>query len=153
MYWIGIDPGCNIGLAVWNSERKIFEELVTYWDNFNKFRKDMRYYAETYDNIKVVLEATYKKNHIWETPNRPLPTNPQEIRKLLRIARNVGENQGRAWEIKHLLEYLNLPHIEVVQGSSPTKIEVEYFRRLSKWEGKSSSEHSRDAAMLVIGRG
>ncbi len=151
MYWIGIDPGRNIGLAVWNSKIKIFEELVTYRNNFNKFRRDMNKYAEAWNNVKVVLEATYKKNHVWETPGRPLPTSLKEIRKLLRIARNVGMNQGAALEIKHLLQYLNLPFIEVVQGTSPTKLEVEYFRKISKWEGKVS-EHSIDAAMLVIGR-
>ncbi len=151
MYWIGIDPGVDIGVAVWNSEIKIFEELVTYRNNFNKFRQYMSRCEDGRSQIKVVLEATYKKNHIWETPDRPLPTSRKKILELLRIARNVGMNQGSAWEIKHLLEYLNLPHIEVVQGSSPTKMEEDYFRKISKWK-KRSSEHSRDAAMLVIGR-
>ena len=151
MFWIGIDPGRNIGLAVWNSNTKSFSELATYRKDFNKFRSDMLEFAKLRNSTKVVLEATYKKNHIWETPGRPLPTTPKKIRTLLKIARNVGMNQAAALEIKHLLQYLNLPFIEVVQGTSPTKLEVEYFRKISKWEGKVS-QHSMDAAMLIIGR-
>lgn len=148
LYWIGIDPGVKIGYALWSVPDKRIVSLHTFHE-FNLFRNHLQVFNSAWEGqIKVALEDTTLKNHIWDGKGRP---SPDEVRKLLKVARNVGMNQGACREIKHLLEWLKISYLAIRPGDSPTKVEEGFFKKLTGWTGKVT-EHSMDAAMLVVGR-
>lgn len=48
------------------------------------------------------------------------------------------------------LQDLCIPYEAVAPKNNKTKITADYFRKVTGWEGRTS-EHARDAAMLVFG--
>jgi ABC-type multidrug transport system ATPase subunit len=53
------------------------------------------------------------------------------------------------WE--QWLKHHNIPHVAVAPKNNKTKLDAAQFKRLTGWEGRTN-EHSRDAAMLIVGR-
>lgn len=157
-YAIGIDPGAHIGWAVYCAQEKRFIEILTFHQML-KFHSHLMEFYTTLSADTVVtfyLEATDKINYVWDAPNRPLPTDPGEVRKALRLARNVGMNQGQCREIRNILNWYHLECRDIIpryRSLKPQKGKMAegYFRKISGWTGKLS-QHGIDAAMLVIGR-
>lgn len=149
-YLIGIDPGVQIGFALWDCIKKKFVAIQTY--NIHQFRQNLEVYAKMFPGeVGAYLEASDMKEYIWHREGRPLPTSPIEIRKLLKLARNVGLNQGSAREIRHLLEWYEVPITNILPGTSPTKVTPQFFQSATGWREKVTS-HAMDAAMLIVGR-
>jgi len=149
---IGIDPGVNIGFAIYFCKPKQFFRILTFRDtvDFHAYLLAfIRNVLKPKDEVTFYLEATDKIKHVWDAPGRPLPTDPAGVRKLLRVARNVGMNQGQAREIRNILKWHDLKCVDVIPTQKKTT--ASYFRKISGWTGKLT-QHSIDAAMLVIGR-
>ena len=144
-YIIGIDPGRNNGYAFWNCAVQKFEKLKTFdfWDLINELEQEA-----VLDRVKEIhIEAPFK--------NKPLflkRFDPKSIAKTLKTAQDVGGNKMIA---KLIIEKCEQLGFKVIQRQptkrSYTKVNKEWFNKTTGWNGQSS-EHSRDAAMLIFGK-
>ena len=136
MIYIGIDVGTHTGFAVWDSgERKLLSldtllihqamEQVLHW-----------YYKCDGDIMVIVEEARLRKWYGAKSDAK------------LQGAGSVKRDSS-IWE--DFLKDKGIPFQGIHPLQGLTKLTSVYFKRITKWEGKTS-EHSRDAAMLVIGK-
>lgn len=134
-YAIGIDTGVHTGYAVWDIEAQRLLSCKTM-----KIDVAMETIRETWDagnSILVIVEDA-------------------RLRKFFKGENMAAKQQGagsikrdaKIWE-----DYLTRLRIDfklVNPTSRKTKITSEYFKKISKFEGRTSN-HARDAAMLVLG--
>ncbi len=131
-YYIGIDPGVNTGFAVWNKERKVFSKLETL--PIHIVMDKIRYWVNQQPFIRVE-DARQRK---WFGKR-------SEMKK--QGAGSV-KRDCKIWE--DFLTDLNIPFEMVAPHKGMTKYSAAAFKKLTGYEGKTS-EHARDAAMLVFG--
>ncbi len=134
-YAIGIDTGVHTGFAAWDIEAQRLLSCKTM-----KIDEAMETIRETWDagnSILVIIEDA-------------------RLRKFFKGENMAAKQQGagsikrdaKIWE-----DYLTRLRIDfklVNPTSRKTKITSEYFKKISKFEGRTSN-HARDAAMLVLG--
>lgn len=136
---IGIDPGVNTGVAVWDRAAGMFVmvdsgtitevmEAVTLWSHER--------------NFKVFFEDARQRRWIPDTRD---------------LGREMGRRQGagsvkrdcQIWE--DFCRENGIPYEAVAPQRNRTKLSAGEFARLTGWKGRTN-EHGRDAAMLVFGR-
>lgn len=137
MIWIGIDPGINTGWAVWNGGR--FTELETF--PLHRAMLRLLELAEECE-VHVVFEDA-------------------RLRKWIPKEKTLAEFRGRAmgagsvrrdcaiWEA--ICKDYKIPYTAQPPKAGMTKLSAEAFARLTGWATRTSN-HARDAAMLVFGR-
>ena len=139
MIYIGIDTGVHTGMAVWDSERK---ELV------------MVDTLKIHEALQIVSSYAYK--------DVPLCVRFEDARqrKWIPFAKNMTAELGRAqgagyvkahcqiWE--DFLRDKDIPFEMIAPRRNVTKLSAEQFERITGYKGRTS-EHARDAAMLVYG--
>jgi len=144
-YLVGIDPAQ--GWAVYDREARalVAVDTVNFWEIIQRM-----------DHIAGQGVAVTHGFYI-ETPqyNRPIwlrkkrKVQESDVRKVLKIAQDVGRNKGKA---EALLEYGRMRGLVTVPivptPGTGSKLDAVTFNNLTGWEG-SSSQHGRDAAMLV----
>lgn len=141
MIQIGIDPGTHTGFAVWDDREQKFIEMET---------------MSIHRAIAAVMEYRYKTQVMHEE----LMVIFEDARQRTWFGRDKNTNaklQGAGsikrdcsiWE--DFLKDYSIPFRAVPPMKGGTKLTSGYFKMLSGWEGKTSN-HARDAAMLVIGR-
>lgn len=142
MYYIGIDPGKETGLAVWDGTRKQFRTVQTC-------------------TIVHALEFCFK---LWEM-ERPgeieLYVEDARQRSWLPREKSISEYRGKlmgAGSVKRdctiwqeFSEEYGIPLHLVPPRPGMTKWSPEYFKTITGWTGRTS-EHARDAALLVFQR-
>lgn len=137
-YYLGIDAGLNTGYALWDSQERKFVEMGT--SNFWELIKEMDTHRH---NTQFVIEDPNLNKPIFM--ERHANSSGREV---LKIAQNVGSNKREASLIIEYCKREKLNHV-VVQPTT-SKWTADYFKKLSKWQGRTS-QHARDAAKLVIG--
>ena len=139
MIYIGIDTGVHTGMAVWDSERK---ELV------------MVDTLKIHEALQIVISYAYK--------DIPLCIRFEDARqrKWIPMSKNMTAELGRAqgagyvkahcqiWE--DFLRDKDIPFEMIAPRRNVTKLSAEQFERITGYKGRTS-EHARDAAMLVYG--
>ena len=176
-YYIGLDPGKSTGYAVWDSEKKEFEciETLTFWEAVQRveyYRHDDFHYDH---NHEIVIEDPAQNK---PTFFRPGTTQ----RQMYKISQNVGANKEHGRLLIERFESLGLQVDAVKPkgndqeklnrvlnhkyGNNPiparelsaikktlkdTKNNAANFKFITGYSGRTS-EHGRDAAMLVFGR-
>jgi len=129
---IGIDPGVNTGIAVYNRSIKKIEELRT---------------MQLHDAFELILSyrSLIKLVRI------------EDARKRKWLGPNADEKQQGAGSVKRdckawedFLIAKGIPFELVPPGKARTKIHAKYFNQLTGWT-KVTSNHARDAGMLVWG--
>ena len=140
MIYIGIDPGTHTGVAVWDSKAQVFIELTTI-PIHQALLKVKRLYAESRElsNICVVFEDARQRTWFGRDKN----TNAK-----LQGAGSIKRDCS-IWE--DFCKDYQIPFLAVPPMKGGTKLSEEYFKTISGWKGRTSN-HARDAAMLVIGR-
>ena len=139
--FIGIDAGVQTGLAVWNAVAERFEVLTTstFWEAIAL--------VETYpagEVVVVVEDSSLNKSTFAHNTPRTL----QAARRREKISRDVGQNQREA---KLLADGLARRGYRVLRiRPRSRKLGAEPFKRLTRYQGRTS-QHGRDAAMLVFG--
>ncbi len=144
--YIGIDGGTHTGLAVWDSEAQEFLQIATLplhraleevsrW----KYACDM---APRLTRLLVVVEDPRQRK--WFRPER----NNSEYRGRL-MGAGAAKRDAKIWEEflqdKGILYEMRKPQ------AGTTKWDAKFWEQVIGWKGKTS-EHSRDAALLVYGR-
>jgi len=143
--YIGIDPGAKTGFAVsyrgklQRVETTDFWGAIMYIDNLVK----------TADGAPIVLviERPDLNKPVW------ISRKPGMSKKLQdNIAQKVGANKRDAILLVEYAERMGMTVIPVrPKAGGTTKTTPEYFKKITGWT-KRTSEHSRDAAMMIIGR-
>ena len=140
MKYIGIDTGVNTGFAVWDTESRNLLSVET--TTITKAMLSVLDFCRSNEWIKVVFEDARQRKWI--------PTMPS-------LRREMGRWQGsgfvmrdcKIWE--DFCKENSIPYEAVAPQRNRTKLTAEAFRRLTGWKGRTS-EHARDAAMLVFGK-
>lgn len=141
--FIGIDPGENTGLAIWDSASRSFREVATLplWKALDEVRKwNYACTAQLVDLCVIFEDARQRK---WF----PKEKSNAEYRGRL-MGAGAAKRDARIWE-----EYLTAQGIPFrAQKPRPglTKWDADYWARITGWQGRTS-EHARDAALLVFG--
>lgn len=140
MIIVGIDPGCNTGLAVWDSTTRQFLDIRT-----SGIVDAMRYLhglqSERQIGLVVFEDARQRK---WI----PREKNLSQFRGRAMGAGSVKRDCSiwEEWCKTYALEYEAVP-----PRPGMTKFTDTHFRGVTGYDRRTNG-HGRDAAMLVFGR-
>lgn len=140
MIYIGIDPGTHTGVAFWDGSKQELIEMATIpiHQALDKVRAFYNYNKGLFD-ICVVFEDARQRTWFGKDKN----TNAK-----LQGAGSIKRDCS-IWE--DFCKDLQIPFLAVPPMKGGTKLSAAYFKAISGWKGRTSN-HARDAAMLVIGR-
>ena len=137
MIWIGIDPGTHTGLAVWDSDQSRFLVLAT--TSIHRAIILVREMAINHpDNVSLVYEDAWQRTWFGKENTDAKKQGAGSVKRDCSI-----------W--KDFCKDLNISFQAVSPSKGMTKWTPEYFRMVTGWTGRTS-EHSRDAALLVFDR-
>ena len=138
MIYIGIDPGTHTGVAIWDGAKREFLELSTI-PIHQALIKVMMWRDSVGHDLQVVFEDARQRT--WFGKDRNTNARLQGAGSIKRDC-SIWEDFCRDYEI---------PYYAVPPMKGGTKLSESYFKTISGWKGRTSN-HARDAAMLVIGR-
>lgn len=140
MIYIGIDTGSHTGFAVWDGDH--FIELDT--KSISAAILETLRYAANFgrENVRVFIEDARLRTWI------PREKGASEYRGKLMGAGSV-KRDAAIWE--EFCTEEEIPLVKVPPKNNTTKLSAAAFARITGWKGRTS-EHARDAAMLVFGR-
>lgn len=136
---IGIDPGVNTGLAVWDAVAEKFQSLTTLQLHRAIILIDILHRKGEIDHV-VYEDARLRK---W-FGNHSAKKDRQKLQ-------GAGSIKRDCVILQDFLADLNIPHTGIAPQAGATKWSAEQFKKLTGWEGRTS-EHARDAALLVFKR-
>lgn len=131
--FVGIDTGVNTGIAIWDPENQEFLDIQTV-----KIHQAMAMIKILLEDSKIIVRVEDARQRKWFGKSG---------REKLQGAGSV-KRDCKIWE-----DYLRDLHVkfEMVSPSrNITKLSDEQFKKITKYRGRTS-EHARDAAMLVFG--
>lgn len=128
MIYIGIDPGTKTGIAVWDSAEKRFHAIFTL-----TIFQAINYVNDWHPNATIIMEDARLRKWFGNSG-----------REKLQGAGSVKRDCA-IWEEV----FPNI--VKVAPKNNKTKLDAEAFKKLTGWQGRTSN-HARDAAMLVFGR-
>jgi len=137
--FIGIDTGVNTGVAVWDSEAKRFSEITT--TSIVGAMKIVNDYAAAWP-VTIVIEDARKRKWI------PREKTQSEFKGKAMGAGSV-KRDAKIWE--EFSEFYNIPIELRPPRKGMTKWSEDYWQKVTGWT-KRTSEHARDAALLVFQR-
>ena len=137
MICIGIDPGTHTGVAVWDTREGKFLFLATM--PIHRAISKVGYIAEIHKgNVQVVFEDARQRTWFGYGDTNAKAQGAGSVKRDCSIWEDFCKDYG--------IPYWAKPPVK-----GATSVCAEYVKRISHYQGKTS-EHSRDAAMLVIGR-
>lgn len=131
---IGIDAGVKTGLAIWSKEDKKLVQVET--TKIHRAMQIITNYHREGKQLQVRVEDARKRKWYGNAG-----------REKLQGAGSV-KRDCTIWE--DFLKDAGIPYEMVAPKNNRTKLDKEMFTMLTKYTGMTS-EHSRDAAMLVFG--
>lgn len=131
---IGIDAGVHTGMAIWDNTDKRLVAVDT--KTITRAMHEVEWLA-TQADVTLYIEDARKRTWFGRAGREQLQ-GAGSIKRDCSIWQSFCEEQG----IDYLL---------VAPRHNTTKLSAEQFKVLTNWAGRTS-EHSRDAAMLVFGR-
>lgn len=134
MRLVGIDPGVKTGIAVWDDKKQIFETIrtVTIIEAMRVVRS-----IKSMQSLRLYVEDARMRKWFGN-----------KSREALQGAGSIKRDCS-IWQ--EFCEYYEVPFTLVPPRSNSTKLSAAQFKEITGWE-KRTSEHARDAAMLVYGR-
>ena len=135
-YCVGIDPGTDTGFAIWDTQTRVFLTLQTLQIHkaFDALQDCIKAFGQ--ENVHVRFEDARLRNWFGNSG-----------REKLQGAGSI-KRDSTIWA-----DYLTDKKIsfeKVAPKANKTKMDAEPFNRLTRYNGRSS-EHARDAGMLVFG--
>lgn len=140
MYCIGLDCGKHTGIAVWNTNTQHFELVDTV--PIHKAMEIVREWEYPVRSIKVYFEDARQRHYL------PRERNASEYRGKLMGAGSV-KRDAVIWQ--DALTDWGIPFEMVPPRPGMTKWDAATFARVTGYKGRTSN-HARDAALLVYGR-
>lgn len=140
MICIGIDPGTHTGVAVWDTREGKFLSLETLPIH--------RALYMVYAKFDLYLQAGIDVQVVFEDARQRTWYGKGDTNAKLQGAGSVKRDCS-IWE--DFCKDYDIPYWAKPPVKGATKVSAEYFKMVSHYQGRTS-EHSRDAAMLVIGR-
>jgi hypothetical protein len=139
-YIIGIDCGVNTGICVWERPEKHMKYINSL--PIHKAMDEVRYWNRfAPGQVFVRIEDARLRKWI------PRQTNEKWERGVREGAGSV-KRDAKIWE--DYLTDLGIPFELVPPKNNKTKVNADYFKKLTGYQERTN-EHSRDAAMLVVG--
>lgn len=140
MIAIGVDPGKNTGIAVWDCEKQKIIELKTmsFWQAYNHVAVNWKAKA---DRLLVRVEDPSGNSPVWHGSGKSKGVQAK-------IAQRVGRNKQMADLLIEGYRQAGLVVQPVVPKSS--KWTHKMFKKITGYKGRSN-EHNRDAARMVVG--
>ena len=140
MIIVGIDPGVNTGLAVWDSSARQFLDIRC--SGIVNAMEYLRRLREERTISLVVFEDARQRKWI------PREKDLAEFRGRAMGAGSVNRDSAiwEEWCITNRIDFVATP-----PHQGMTKLTDLYFRGLTGYD-RRTNEHGRDAAMLVFGR-
>ena len=137
MICIGIDPGTHTGVAVWDTREGKFLSLETL--PIHRAISKVGFIAEIHKgDVRVVFEDARQRTWFGHGDTNAKLQGAGSVKRDC----SIWEDFCKDYEIPYWAK-------PPVKGA--TKVSAEYFKTISGYKGRTS-EHARDAAMLVIGR-
>lgn len=132
-YIIGIDPGVNTGVAVYDTVNKHLIEVITVpiHEAFT--------IISAYEPLLKLVRIEDARQRKWFGEN----VGKEKLQGAGSIKRDC-----KIWE--DFLKDSNIPFELIAPKQIKTKVSETYFKALTKWKTRTSN-HARDAAMLVFG--
>lgn len=141
MIYIGIDTGVNTGFAVYDSQKRQLIDVKTI--KLHQAMKRVEELKEEYP-MAVTVRVEDPRQRTWFGTER---MSREEERKKLQGVGSV-KRDATIWE--DFLTDLGVSFEMVAPKRNTTKLDQVTFKNYTKWD-KRTSEHGRDAAMLVYG--
>ena len=135
MYWIGIDPGTHTGIAVWDDQKRKLTNLDTIPIHAALHFVEM--FARD-NEVFVIFEDARQRKWYGKGNTTAKAQGAGSVKRDCSI-----------WE--DFLTDMGIQFRAIPPGKGMTKVTPTYFKMLTGWTGRTS-EHARDAAMLVFGR-
>jgi hypothetical protein len=132
---VGIDPGVRTGLAIWNKAERKLTAVNTM--GITQAMQTVRVMSDVGSLHSVRFEDARLRTWFGD-----------KGREALMGAGSIRRDCSVWQEFLEGLE--GVIFTPVSPRAKGVKLDAEAFRRLTGWEGRTS-EHSRDAAMLVLG--
>ena len=131
--YIGIDPGVNTGIAIWNANIGDWELIKT---------------VNIIDAMEIIIQFNNKDRIVEviveDARMVKYKTDPVKAQGAGSIKRDCS-----VWET--FLIHYQIPHKFLRPKKAITKINSKLFKMMTKYQGQTSN-HARDAAMLVFKR-
>lgn len=142
--WIGLDTGEHTGLAVWDGSARTFRVVATLplWKALEEVKRWQ--YACLMQGVPLVVIFEDARKRKW----LPRERNVAEYRGRLMGAGSV-KRDATIWE--EALTAWGVPFQAVAPAAGRTKWNPDYWAKVTGWTGRTS-EHARDASLLVFGR-
>lgn len=136
-YYIGIDPGNHTGVAIWDKKGKKLLSCDTFPIHF-AFKAVESHVLNNRDDTFVVFEDARKRKWFGNHGGTAALQGAGSIKRDCTI-----------WE--DFLITLGVPFEGIHPIKGATKIDSQLFKAMTKYKGRTS-QHARDAAMLVFNR-
>lgn len=137
-YLVGIDPGKHTGIAVWSTDAQHFELVETM-----PIHRALAYIRANVDvGLRVYFEDARQRRWL------PKDATSSEYRGHLMGAGSVKRDSA-IWQ--DALTDWGIPFEMVPPRAGATKWNADTFARITGYKGRTSN-HARDAALLVYGR-
>ena len=131
---VGIDPGVKTGLAIWH---RIKAELVAV---------ETLPILKALGRVSELIAAEGKIELVFEDARQRKYFGSSGREKL----QGAGSIKRDCSIWQEFCEMHGIPFTAIRPQAGSTKWKADRFKRVTKWEGRTS-EHSRDAALLVFG--
>ena len=131
---IGIDPGVNTGIAVYeDGELHLLQTIEPH---------QIAWYFSQYqvEPLFVVFEDSRLQSHVW------VPSQSKGI--AANIARKVGMVDAWCYLIERVCDEYDIAYMRISPKAKGGKVDAELFKKVTRWD-KRSNQHERDAAMVA----
>lgn len=137
MVYIGIDTGTHTGFAVWHSDSKHLAEVSTL--SITQAMERIRLIAKVRgrDDIRLFIEDARQRKWFGNAGREKLQ-GAGSVKRDCAIWEDWCREQGLRYQM-------------IAPRNNRTKLSSLQFKALTKWPGRTS-EHARDAALLVFGK-
>lgn len=131
---IGIDPGVNMGLAIYEDGK--LSELMTIEPT--SLADIFSHYSG--EPLFIAFEDSRLQSHVW------VPSQSKGV--AANIARKIGMVDAWCYMIERYCEQYDVAYMRISPKAKGEKLNAEDFKRITGWTAKSN-QHERDAAMVA----
>lgn len=137
MIFIGVDTGTHTGVAIWNSDERQFIDIKTL--HLHKALNLVTTICQVWkrENVIILFEDARQRKWFGRNSNAKI--------------QGAGSVKRDAVIWEEFCTDNKIPYRAMPPARGATKLTEDYFKKLTGWKGRTS-EHARDAAMIVFGR-